>query len=148
FLVVVISLVGCGPSEKPAPKAEAPAVSAPAPGKPAESKNQPPASAAKPAASAPAAAVPAASAPRAASASKEDHNMYAWRGPLQSVASLEHYANGKLDPNPVWRRDTHGRGTAVIVDGKVFTFGYRGAREELIEHLACLAAKTGKQFCQ
>ena len=72
--------------------------------------------------------------------------MYAWRGPLQSGASLEHYTNGKLDPTPAWTRDTHGRGTPVIVDGKVFTFGYRGEKEELIEHLACLDAKTGKQL--
>jgi outer membrane protein assembly factor BamB len=72
--------------------------------------------------------------------------MYAWRGPLQSGASVEHYTNGKLDPTPVWTRATHGRGTPVIVDGKVFTFGYRGEREELIEHLACLDANTGKQL--
>lgn len=79
---------------------------------------------------------------------KEGHNVYGWRGPLQTGASLEHYTDGKLDPNPIWTRDAHGRGTPVIADGRVFTFGYRGEKEELIEHLACVDEKSGKQLWQ
>jgi outer membrane protein assembly factor BamB len=128
---VAFSIVACGPSDTPAPKQE------PAP-------TPPPAAPPKKDAAAAPATAPAA--PAAQAAAKEDHNMYGWRGPLQTGASLEHYTNGKLDPTPSWTRDTHGRGTPVIVDGKVFTFGYRGEKEELIEHLACLDAETGKQL--
>ncbi|MEI6535062.1 MAG: PQQ-binding-like beta-propeller repeat protein, partial [Verrucomicrobiaceae bacterium] len=81
-------------------------------------------------------------------AGKEDHNVYGWRGPLQSGGSLEHFKDGKLDLNPLWTRDAHGRGTPVIVDGRVFTFGYRGEKEELVEHLGCVDEKTGKQLWQ
>lgn len=84
----------------------------------------------------------------AAEIGKADPNLYGWRGPLQTGAGVGHYANGKLNPNPLWTRETHGRGTPVIVDGKVFTFGYRGEKEELIEHLACLDEKTGEQLWQ
>ncbi len=120
----ILSLTACGPSDTPAPKKDsAPAPAPESPGKEAAPKKTAP-----------------------AAASKEDHNMYGWRGPLQTGASLEHYKDGKLDPAPIWTRDTHGRGTPVIVDGKVFTFGYRGEKEELIEHLACLDAATGKQL--
>lgn len=134
-----VSLAACGPSEPPAAKST-PSPAPEAPKKAETAKQEEPkkeTSAAKPAA-----------APAAKSDAKggSDHNMYGWRGPLQSGASLEHYTNGKLDPKPIWTRDTHGRGTPVIVDGKVFTFGYRGEKEELIEHLACLDANTGKQL--
>jgi len=131
-IAAALSLAACGPSEPTAPtKQTATPTPAPAAPKKEDPKKE-------------AAATPAATAPK--SAAKEDHNLYGWRGPLQSGASLEHYTNGKLDPTPLWTRETHGRGTPVIVDGRVFTFGYRGEKEELIEHLACLDAATGKQL--
>lgn len=140
---VAFTLASCGPSEKPGSPKESSSTSSSAPAQPAEAKKEAPAAAAKSAPPpGPANAAAAASKPVA----KDEHNMFGWRGPLQSGASLEHFTNGKLDPKPAWTRDTHGRGTPVIVDGKVFTFGYRGEKEELIEHLACLDEKTGKQL--
>ena len=68
-----------------------------------------------------------------------------WRGPLNSGVSLEHYKKAKLSSTPAWTYDSHGRGTPVIVDGLLFSFGYHGEKEELAECLTCLDAKTGKK---
>ena len=48
-----------------------------------------------------------------------------WRGPLQTGESLEHFKDGKLSDKPVWTYDSRSRGTPVICDGKVFSFGYK-----------------------
>lgn len=70
-----------------------------------------------------------------------------WRGPLQTGVSLEHYSGlGKLDETPAWTYVSRSRGCPVIADGKVFSFGYRGEKEELVELLTCLDEKTGKQL--
>ena len=66
-----------------------------------------------------------------------------WRGPLNSGVSLEHYKDAKLADAPSWTYDSHGRGTPVVVDGLVFSFGYHGEKEELAECLTCMDAKTG-----
>ena len=133
-------LTSCGPTKEPA------APSAPAPATEAK-KEEPKKEAAAPApAPAPAAKVADAPKPAPAPVAKEDHNWYNWRGPLQTGVSLEHFTNAKLDAAPVWTYDSFGRGTPVVVDGKVISFGYKGEKEELIELLTALDEKTGKKL--
>ncbi len=69
-----------------------------------------------------------------------------YRGPFSNGVSAEHYKNGKLSETPAWTYPTHGRGTPVIADGKVFSWGYKGEKEELVETLTALDEKTGKQL--
>lgn len=69
-----------------------------------------------------------------------------WRGPLQAGVSLEHLKNAKLEDKAAWTYDSHGRGTPVVADGKVFSFGYHGEKEELIECLTCLDEKSGRKL--
>lgn len=68
-----------------------------------------------------------------------------WRGPLDSGVSLEHYKKAKLSEKPAWTYESHGRGTPVVVDGLLFSFGYHGEKEELAECLTCMDAKSGKK---
>lgn len=83
-------------------------------------------------------------APAAPPVEKEVHDWVSWRGPLQTGVSLEHHKDGKLNPTPAWVHDSKGRGTPVVCDGKVFSWGYRGEVGELVELLTCMDAKTGK----
>jgi len=69
-----------------------------------------------------------------------------WRGPLQTGQSLEHFGTGKISDKPAWTYDSRSRGAPVICDGKVFSFGYRGEKEDLVELLTCLDEKTGKKL--
>lgn len=69
-----------------------------------------------------------------------------WRGPLQNGVSLETYKNSKLAEKPSWTYSTRGRGVPVVYEGRVFSWGYRGAGEDLVEVLTCLDAKTGKKL--
>lgn len=71
-----------------------------------------------------------------------------WRGPLQTGVSLEHYTdgNGQVEEAPVWTYASKSRGCPVVYDGKVFSFGYRGEKEDLVELLTCLDEKTGKKL--
>ncbi|MBE2283996.1 MAG: PQQ-binding-like beta-propeller repeat protein [Prosthecobacter sp.] len=70
-----------------------------------------------------------------------------WRGPLQNGVSLEHYKGaGKLSETPAWTYDARGRGTAVVFDGKVILWGYKGETTDLIELITCMDAKTGKKL--
>lgn len=68
-----------------------------------------------------------------------------WRGPFNTGVSAEHYKDAKLSATPAWTYDSHGRGTPVVVDGKVFSFGYLGEKEELVEVLTCFDEKSGKK---
>lgn len=69
-----------------------------------------------------------------------------WRGPLQTGVSLEHFKNGQIEDQPAWTYGSRSRGCPVICDGKVFSFGYRGEKEELVELLTCLDEKTGSKL--
>ncbi|MDB6140000.1 MAG: hypothetical protein JWO94_3072, partial [Verrucomicrobiaceae bacterium] len=69
-----------------------------------------------------------------------------YRGPLNSGVSAEHYKDGKLNETPAWTYASHGRGTPVIADGKVFSWGYLGEKEELVEVLTVLDEKTGTKL--
>ena len=74
------------------------------------------------------------------------NNWPSWRGPYQSGVSAEHYKGGKLKPKPAWVYDTCGRGAPVVADGKLFSWGYRGKDNDLVEVLTCLDAATGKKL--
>jgi outer membrane protein assembly factor BamB len=82
------------------------------------------------------------------SAVVEANDWPTWRGPLQVGVSLEHYEGGagKVDETPVWTHETRSRGCPVVFDGRVFSFGYKGEKEELIELLTCLDEKSGKKL--
>ncbi len=71
-----------------------------------------------------------------------------WRGPLQNGSSLEHYQGGagKVDETPVWTHPTRSRGCPVVFGGRVFSFGYKGEKTELIELLTCLDQKSGEKI--
>lgn len=70
-----------------------------------------------------------------------------WRGPLQNGVSLEHYKNaGKIADKPAWTYDVHARGTAVVFEGKVVLWSYKGETTDLIELITCMDAKTGKKL--
>lgn len=76
----------------------------------------------------------------------QQNNWPSWRGPYQAGVSAEHYKDGKLNPTPAWVYDISGRGAAVVYDGKLFSWGYRGKDSELVEVLTCLDAATGKKL--
>ncbi|MDH3585042.1 MAG: PQQ-binding-like beta-propeller repeat protein, partial [Phycisphaerae bacterium] len=72
-----------------------------------------------------------------------------WRGPQQNGTSLEKKLPAKWEPGGVnhrWSVDLPGRGTPVIANGRVYTWGYRGEREALHEVLMCLDEKTGAKL--
>ncbi|MFM7606048.1 MAG: PQQ-binding-like beta-propeller repeat protein [Prosthecobacter sp.] len=70
-----------------------------------------------------------------------------WRGPLQSGESLEKYESAcGLTETPLWTYDARSRGCPVVCGGRVFVFGYRGEKEDLVELLSCLDEKTGKKL--
>lgn len=71
-------------------------------------------------------------------------NWLQWRGPLQTGVSLEKYKEGKFNPDPVWTREMAGRGTPVIHDGQMYSWGYRGEGADLEEVLSALDPETGK----
>ncbi|MGI8601719.1 MAG: PQQ-binding-like beta-propeller repeat protein [Verrucomicrobiales bacterium] len=72
------------------------------------------------------------------------NNWTHWRGPLQNGSSLEHYEKHAIEEKPLWTVDLAGQGTPLIVDGKVFVFGYRGEFDDLVETLTCLDGATGE----
>jgi len=67
-----------------------------------------------------------------------------WRGPLQTGVSLEHYSDYQFEEEPVWTDDIAGRGTPVIYDDRLYTWGYRGAGPNLEEVLQARDEKTGE----
>ena len=154
-LAAAAALASCGPANEPAAKTESKPATAPvAPEKPVATlevkKTDAPTVPLKDAAPKPTPApvpspAPAVTAAPHAVEKKEDHNWYAWRGPLQTGESVEHHSSGLLEEKPAWTYDSNGRGTPVVVDGKVFSFGYRGNGDELVELLTCLDEKTGKK---
>ncbi len=69
---------------------------------------------------------------------------YSWRGPNQNGTSDETYTDWAFDEKPIWKYDKiSGRGTPVVVDGRLYSFGYRGTGADFEETLTCLDAKKG-----
>ena len=71
-------------------------------------------------------------------------NWVSWRGPLQTGVSLEHYADGEFNPEPVWSDAIAGRGTPVIFQGRIYSWGYRGKGPDLEEVVQVRDEETGK----
>lgn len=85
-----------------------------------------------------------ASAQDAAAADIHQGNWVSWRGPLQTGVSLESYQGYEFDPNPVWTDAISGRGNPVVFKGRIYSWGYRGKGEDLMEVLQAREEKTGK----
>lgn len=71
-------------------------------------------------------------------------NWITWRGPLQTGVSLETYENGSLNPEPIWTDSIAGRGTPVIFNGRIYSWGYRGKGPDLEEVVQARDEKTGE----
>jgi len=72
-----------------------------------------------------------------------------WRGPHQNGTSDETGLPADLEvegakKNLLWTRDIAGRGHAVVANGRVYCWGYRGDGPDLQEVLQCLDEKDGK----
>ncbi|MFN3487100.1 MAG: hypothetical protein ACK44W_16670, partial [Planctomycetota bacterium] len=68
-----------------------------------------------------------------------------WRGPQQNGTSLEKGLPNRWElggANDLWSIDLPGRGTPVIADGRLYSWGYRGEGPDLREVLVCLDAAT------
>lgn len=70
-------------------------------------------------------------------------NWISWRGPLQTGVSLETYQDGTFNPEPVWSDTIAGRGTPVIFNGRIYSWGYRGKGADLEEFVQARDEKTG-----
>jgi len=78
-------------------------------------------------------------------AGAESTNWFSWRGPNQNGTSLEHFDGpAKVLETPIWSREVQGRGTPVVVDGRMFSFGYKGSTTDLVELLTALNPETGE----
>ncbi len=73
---------------------------------------------------------------------KEVRGWLNWRGPQQDGTSLEKGLPEK--PDELWSFQLPGRGTPVIANGRVYSWGYRGEQAALQEVLVCLEEATGK----
>ncbi len=70
-----------------------------------------------------------------------------WRGPDQTGVSRETGLPEKWEvrgENHLWDIELQGRGTPVIANGRVYSWGYRGIEQDLYEVLVCLDEKTGE----
>ncbi len=70
---------------------------------------------------------------------------YSWRGPNQNGTSAEHFDGpASVLGVPLWTHDVKGRGTPVIASGRLFSFGYRGEKADVVEVLSALDPWTGE----
>ena len=76
-----------------------------------------------------------------------------WRGPQQNGTSTETELPDRWKPggkNHLWTIDLASRGTPVIArhpeGDRVYAWGYRGAKTDLVEVLVCLEADTGRKI--
>lgn len=71
-------------------------------------------------------------------------NWHSWRGPNQDGTSIEHFDGpAEVIKTPLWTHEVRGRGTPVVVDGRMFSFAYRGEKTEVVELLTALDPQTG-----
>src|SRR2546425_8557576 len=78
---------------------------------------------------------------------KEVRGWLNWRGPQQNGTSLEKGLPDKWElggANDLWSIELPGRGTPVIANGRIYSWGYRGEGQNLREVLVCLEEATGK----
>lgn len=78
----------------------------------------------------------------------EQKNLFSWRGPFQSQLSVEKYESWAPpgEKELAWSHSVRSRGCPIIVDNKVYAFGYSGSGAELQIHLTCLDADSGKVY--
>lgn len=70
-----------------------------------------------------------------------------WRGPEQAGVSRETNLPDTWEiggENHLWDIDLQGRGTPLIAEGRVYSWGYRGETFDLYEVLVCLDESTGE----
>jgi len=70
-----------------------------------------------------------------------------WRGPQQNGTSQETDLPDTITlggKNHLWTHELAGKGTPVIANGRIYTFGYRGQGPDLQEFLVCLDVENGK----
>jgi len=71
-------------------------------------------------------------------------NWDSWRGPSQAGVSPAQFKDWKIGGTPAWTYEVSGRGTPVIHEGRLFSFGYTGKGEDLVELLTAHDAATGE----
>jgi outer membrane protein assembly factor BamB len=72
-----------------------------------------------------------------------------WRGPNQTGASSQTGLPSAWElggKNDLWSIDLQGRGTPVVHGDRLYAWGYRGERGDLVEVFTCLEASTGKKI--
>jgi len=70
-------------------------------------------------------------------------NWLSWRGPLQTGVSLERYEDYEFNEEPIWTDEIRGRGTPVVFDGRIYSWGYRGDGPDLEEVVQARDEETG-----
>ena len=88
--------------------------------------------------------LPACAAASLLSAAEPSHDWFPWRGPYQNGRSPEHYAKNEFKSEPLWKIDLAGQGAPLVIGDRVYLFGYRGEKGNLMEVFACVEAATGK----
>ena len=88
--------------------------------------------------------LPACAAATLLSAAEPSHDWFPWRGPFQNGRSPEHYAKNDFKAEPLWKIDLAGQGAPLIIGDRVYLFGYRCEKSNLVEVFACVEAATGK----
>ena len=60
-------------------------------------------------------------------------NLFDWRGPFQTGVSPETYEGWAFEGEKSlkWTYDVSSRGCPVVVDGRLYSFGYNGTEEVL-----------------
>ena len=89
------------------------------------------------------AAIPSAGLLHAQEGDVHQGNWSSWRGPLQTGVSLESYEDYEFNPEPVWSDSISGAGTPVIFNGRIYSWGFRGTGQELMEVLQARDEKSG-----
>ena len=70
-------------------------------------------------------------------------NWLSWRGPLQTGVSLESYEKFSFNEEPIWTDAISGQGVPVVFNGRLYSWGYRGAGPDLEEVVQARDEKTG-----
>ncbi|MFT5189192.1 MAG: outer membrane protein assembly factor BamB [Verrucomicrobiales bacterium] len=84
--------------------------------------------------------------------SEDQTNLFDWRGPFQTGVSAETYEGWAFEGEKSlkWTYPLSGRGCPVIVDGRLYSFGYDGDKDAAEQRivLSCLDADKGTKIWQ
>ncbi len=82
--------------------------------------------------------------------SEDQTNLFSWRGPFQTGVSPETYENWAFEGEKAlkWTYPLSGRGCPVIVDGRLYSFGYNGEADGPEQRiiLSCLDPANGAKI--